>query len=177
MKINIGSKAPPKVDALKEIANEYDILKNAEVVSVEVNSGVGDQPVGFEELVQGAKNRAKNAFKDCELSFGLESGIVPVPHTKSDYMDFCCCAIFDGKDFFVGSSPCFEYPKKVIDMIFNEGKEVSKIFNEMGWGDEGFHQREGAIGVLTKGVITREKYSESSVIMALTRFLNKELYK
>ena len=40
MKINIGSKSIPKVKAVKEVSEMYDILKNAEIESFAVNSEV-----------------------------------------------------------------------------------------------------------------------------------------
>ena len=177
MKVNVGSQNKGKIKAVNVALSHY--FDDLNVNGVEVDSEVHNQPKTIQEIVKGAKNRAIAAFKhgNCELGIGIESGIFKFPETHSGYVDTSCTVIFDGKEFFVGSSPCFEYPKKVIDAILNDGKEVCKIFNELGWGDEGFHQREGAIGVLTKGVITREKYSEFSVIMALTRYLNKELYK
>lgn len=73
MKIVVGSKNQVKVDAVKEIIQDYPHLKDAEIIIVEVGSGVGEQPKSLEETVSGAMNRSKNAYKDCDYSFGLES--------------------------------------------------------------------------------------------------------
>lgn len=73
MKIVVGSKNQVKVDAVKEIIQDYPHLKDAEIIIVEVGSGVGEQPKSLEETVSGAINRSKNAYKDCDYSFGLES--------------------------------------------------------------------------------------------------------
>ena len=177
MKINIGSKAPPKVEALKELVEQYDLLKGAEIKSVEVESGVSEQPEGFEEMIQGAKNRAKKSFIDCDLSFGLESGIVPMPHTKSDYMDFCCCAIFDGKQFHIGMSMGFEYPKKIIELIKDKKIDASTAAKMIGMTNHEYvGHAEGLIGILTKGKVTRKAYSKQSIIAAMIHLENKELY-
>jgi len=177
MKINIGSKAPPKVDALKELANEYDMLKGAEIITISVDSGVSDQPIGFDEMIKGAKNRAKAAFKDCSLSFGLESGIVPIPHTKSEYMDFGCCAIFDGKDFHIGLSMGFEYPKSMVDLVKNKEMDISEAAKQTGFTkNEYVGHAEGMIGILTKGKINRKEYSKQSITSAMIHLENQEHY-
>jgi inosine/xanthosine triphosphatase len=177
MKINIGSKAPPKVEALRELSNEYDILKGAEIIVMDVDSGVKGQPEGFDEIVKGAKNRAKSSFKDCSLSFGLESGIVPVPGTKSGYIDLCCCAIFDGKEFHLGTSMGFEYPKKVMELIKNEGLDASRAAKKVGLTEQDYiGHDQGLIGILTKGRVNRKEYSKQSIIAAMIHLENKGLY-
>ena len=66
MKINVGSTNQIKVDAVKEKILEYDFLKNAEITGIEVSSEVSDQPKTLEETIQGAMNRAKNSFQNCD---------------------------------------------------------------------------------------------------------------
>src|SRR5574342_3631 len=109
MKINVGSKNEIKVSAVKETVSNYSIISDAEISGMEVPSGVSEQPKSLEETVQGAINRAKGAFNGCDLSFGIESGIMQVPKTKTGYMDFCACAIYDGKDMHLGLSSAFEF--------------------------------------------------------------------
>ncbi|KKT79065.1 MAG: putative non-canonical purine NTP phosphatase [Candidatus Giovannonibacteria bacterium GW2011_GWC2_44_8] len=87
MKVNVGSKNETKVRAVKEALSEFPEFSKAEIVSVEVDPGVHKQPKNMEQTVQGAMNRAEKAFKDCDLSVGLESGLIEVPKTKSGYMD------------------------------------------------------------------------------------------
>jgi non-canonical (house-cleaning) NTP pyrophosphatase len=70
------------------------------------------------------------------LSFGLESGIFAVPYTKSGYLDTTCCAIYDGTNFHIGFSSCFEYPKKMIESILQHKKEISDIAVEMGFSED-----------------------------------------
>ena len=82
MKITIGTQNKVKIEALKESIKDYDFLKDAEIIPKEVDSGITNPPKNFNEIITGAKNRAKEAFDD-SLSFGIESGITPVPHTKS----------------------------------------------------------------------------------------------
>ena len=97
MKIKIASQNQVKVEALKEILQDYPHLRNAEVIAVGVSSEVNNQPKSLEETIKGAINRSRNAYSSCNYSFGIESGLMAVPHTKTGYMDVCVCAIFDGK--------------------------------------------------------------------------------
>ena len=106
MRINVGSKNQVKVDAVKEIIKDYDFLSEAEVLSLEVPSGVYKQPVSINETIQGAMNRAKSAFQNCKYSFGIESGLMKVPYAKTGYMNVCACAIYDGKDYHLGLVIC-----------------------------------------------------------------------
>jgi non-canonical (house-cleaning) NTP pyrophosphatase len=43
--------------------------------------------------------------------------------------------IYDGQEYHIGFSSCFEYPKKMIDSILSEGKEISDIAVDMGFAD------------------------------------------
>ena len=93
-------------------------------------------------------------------------------------MDVCMCAIYDGKEYHIGASPMFEYPKKLIDLIFKNNYEVDDAAKEMGITDNPRVGRaEGVIGILTRGVINRKMYSKMAVITALLHLRNSEHYK
>ena len=177
MKINIGSKNPAKINALKEISKEYPEFADAEIISKEVSTGVSEQPKSLQETVEGAMQRARNSFNDCDYSFGLESGLMPVPYTKTGYMDTTVCAIYDGKNFHLGLSSSFEYPPKILKYMFENEKDASSAFRELkltdepyiGWGD-------GIIGVLTKNRLNRKEYTKEAIRTALIHLENKNLY-
>jgi inosine/xanthosine triphosphatase len=177
MKINIGSKNKAKIDALTEILKEYPDFLDAEVVPMEVSSGVSEQPKSLEEAVEGATNRAKNSFKDCDYSVGLESGIFKVPKTKTGYMDTSCCAIYDGKDFHLGLSSCFEYPIELTKQVLNGKTDISTAAKNLGITEKDkLGSEEGMIGILTKGRLDRKNYTKQALRTALIHLENKELY-
>lgn len=177
MKVNVGSKNRVKVQAVEEAFLDFPEFSLAEVVSVEVDSGVHKQPKNIDQTVQGAINRARNAFKDCDLSMGLESGLMEVPNTKSGYMDITMCAIYDGKNFHLGGSSAFEYPKSMIDLVFSKDYEIDEAAKEMGISRySNIGEREGMIGFLTKGKLNRKDYSKQAVTTALIHLLNPEHY-
>lgn len=176
MIINVGSKNPAKIEAVKRAFSHY--FKDFKINSFEVDSGVNPQPTSLKEIVLGAKNRAIVAFNKskCDFSVGMEAGIFEFPEVRTGYMDMGVTVIYDGKEFYFGGSPVFEYPQKVIDAVFKKGKEVGHVFDEI-TGLKNAKQKQGAVGVLTNYIITRDKFMESSVIMALTRITNKKFYE
>ncbi len=137
MHIIVGTKNAGKIAAVQKSIEEYFFLKDATLDSCDVDSGVAAQPIGLEMIVSGAKNRALSSFETgkYDLAFGIESGIFPVPYTKSGYMDTSCCVIYDGDNYHIGFSSCFEYPKKMIESIMNDGKEISEIAVDMGFAE------------------------------------------
>lgn len=177
MRVNVGSKNMTKVQAVEEAFSDFPEFFSAKIFSVEADSGIHKQPKNMKETVEGAINRAKNSFKDCNLSVGLESGLIEVPNTKSGYMDITMCAIYDGKKFHLGGSSAFEYPKSMVDLVFNKDYEIDEAAKEIGFShDTNIGEREGMIGVLTKGRLNRKAYSKQAVITALIHLLNPEHY-
>lgn len=169
MKITVGSTNPAKVDAVREILADYPHLKDAEVVGVAAESGVGDQPKSLTEVVAGAINRAKAAYADCDYSIGLESGLMEVPQTKSGHMDVCACAIFDGSEHHLGLSSGWEFPDKEINrLILEEGLDMAQAINQVGLtSDPAIGAGQGAIGILTKGRLDRKAYTKEALRTAL----------
>jgi inosine/xanthosine triphosphatase len=177
MKINVGSKNDVKIKAVEEIFAEFSNFQPAKIFGVEVDSEVHKQPKNIEQTMQGAMNRAKNAFVDCDLSVGLEGGLVEMSNTKSGYMNVTICAIYDGKRFHLGGSSLFELPKSLVDLIFGKKYEMSEAAKEAGFAhDTNLGKREGMIGVLTKGVLDRKGYSKQAVLTAVIQLLNPEHY-
>ncbi|HRI36786.1 MAG TPA: inosine/xanthosine triphosphatase [bacterium] len=175
----IGSRNAGKIQAVCNALGHYDDFREATVSGFDVPSGVSAQPVGLDEIITGAINRAKAAYEsgDMDLGFGLESGIFPAPYAKSGYYDTTCCAIYDGTRFHTGLSGCFEYPKVLVDKLLNEGREVSDVAIELGFSeDPKFREGLGMIGTLTQGIVTRVDYSEQAVHMALVHLLNPKHY-
>jgi len=178
MKIVVGSKNPIKINAVTELIQDYEFLSGAEVLSENASSEITNQPITLDETIQGAMNRARNAFKNCDLSIGLESGLVKVPNTKSGYMDTTACAIFDGKVYHLGLSSGFEYPKRVIDLVFKEKLEIDEAVHKLGITENkrvGYSS--GMIGLLSKGRLDRKAYTKQALTTALLHLDNKELYR
>ena len=166
-----------KVEAVREAFTEFPQFSSAKIHAMAVDSGVHKQPKNIEQTTRGAINRAKNSFKDCDYSVGLESGLIEVPYTKSGYMDITMCAIYDGKNFHLGGSSAFEYPKSMVDLVFSKDYEIDEAAKETGFShDDSLGEREGMIGILTKGKLNRKGYSKQAVLTALIHLLNPKHY-
>ena len=166
--ISVGSLNPVKLEAIRTVMAVR--FPEAEFRPVAVDSGVPDQPVGLGETLRGAKNRARAAFADCDLSVALESGLVPVPETSTGYMNLTACAIFDGREMYLGLGPAFELPADVTRLVIEGGMELDPAVRRAGLTDNariGYAQ--GIIGILSGGRVTRMDYSRPAVSMALVR--------
>ena len=58
MIIRVGSTNPAKIEAVREIAEEYHVFKGAIVQGLKVDSGISEEPLNFGELRRGAVNRS-----------------------------------------------------------------------------------------------------------------------
>lgn len=168
-KVKVASKNPAKVAAVEEILKEYPFLDGVFIESVEPVPGKTDQPRTLEETVAGAIHRATGAFTDCDYAIGIESGLMPVPGTKSGYMDVCVCVIHDGEQNHLGLSSAWEAPNpEFMRMIVEDGMNMSDVTKHLGltnaeyvgWG-------EGAIGIFTKGRLDRKNFTKQALRTAL----------
>lgn len=179
MKIKVGSKNKTKIQAVVDAVKLYpNLFAAAEVEGVDVQVEVFGHPKNLEESLAGAIKRAKDAFIDCDYSFGLEGGLMKVPFTKTGYMEVGACAIYDGKTIHLGLSPGFEWPTKVNELIIGGQADASQAFKQLGYTEkEKLGSEEGGIvGFLTDQKLTREQYTKYSIIMALIQLEKPDLY-
>lgn len=172
MIVAVGSKNPVKINAVKNAFSHY--FDDVKVVGVDAASDVNDQPMSAEETVEGAKNRARNAFANCDYAVGIEGGLIKYP-TSTGRILTATVAIYDGKDFFLGATPLLDLPSRVVKQVL-DGSELGPLFDKI-TGIENYKQHLGAVGFLTKGIIPREKALEQGIIMALCPLLNREIYQ
>mgnify|MGYP001615032503 CR=1 FL=1 len=176
MIINLGSKNPVKILALEEILNEYPLFTNFLVNSMSVDSGVSDQPLSINETIGGALNRAKNSFKECDYSVGIESGLMESIHARSGFFGFCACAIYNGIKINIGLSCAFEYPPTMMEFVkkkinINEAAYKLGLTRELNVG-----YACGVISLLTFGRLNRKEYTKQAIRTALIPLENQRLY-
>ncbi len=175
MKIGVGSKNKTKVDAVTELLKDYPIFAGAEVFGTDVKIEQFGHPKSLEETVAGAVDCAKQAWVGNDFGFGVESGLMKVPQTKSGYMEVAVAAIFDGKQIHMGLSQGFEWPKDVLDGILNKGLDGSQAMKAAGLTHhDKLGEHEGFVGIFTKGRINRTDYNKAAIVMALMHIENPE---
>lgn len=181
MLIVVGSINNIKVQAVEEVLKHYPDFADAKIKSLAVPSGISEQPMSLEETIQGAKNRAQNAFltngKNYSYGFGIESGLFQAPGTKTGYLEGSICAIFDGKNHYIGLSCGFEVPPHILDFILNKNMDLSQAcLHAKVTENPHLGAGEGLIGLLTKGKINRKEYTKQCVITALSQLDHKHWY-
>ncbi|MBR6787521.1 MAG: DUF84 family protein [Clostridia bacterium] len=198
MYISIGTRSKPKISAVcaafamypqicfaREDELHFVILpeeKRGEAKGadhVDQVSGVSCNPMTLESTILGAKNRAREAYAhcldahgECAFGVGIEAGLFPAEGVQTGYLDTSICAIYNGKEYFVGGSPLFEYPAAVVRRI-KAGEEAGLISDFFGDFAKG---RSGVIGPLSGGIVNRDEFDRYAVLMALTRVAAAELY-
>jgi inosine/xanthosine triphosphatase len=181
--VRLGSRSAAKREALRRALTRFytDIV----IEDVEVPSGVPEQPIGLEQIVAGARNRARRSFDaegpgDCDLAAGIEDGLVPVPGAKTGYVNLGCAVLFDGRTESIGFTSGFEYPPRcVAAATASEPTPVGEAFDAIWDPPEGLADPgpgAGNIGRLTNGVLSRSDYGAQAVVCALVRRLHPSLY-
>ncbi len=179
MKLFVGSKNINKVSAVRETALLYpDLFPDADVLGVPIELEEFGHPKSLSQVVEGAVDRAKRSFGECQYSFGLEGGLMQVPHTKSGFMEVNACALFDGKQVCLGLGPACEWPLAMTELVLSGKADGSQAFKQLGLTH---HEKignvpGGIIGILTKGIMTREDFIKYSIVMAVMQLQNQELY-
>lgn len=149
-------------------------LGPTEVRLISVESSVPLQPFN-DDTAKGACERAKKALLNADFGVGIEAGLIWHKELKL-YFDVQFCAIVsqDGK-LTIGHGSGFVYPPKVIEKVL-AGRPVGDVMSEL-TGIEKLGHKIGAIGYLSKNLLTREQLTEQAVLMALIPRLRPELYE
>ena len=176
MKILMGTKNPGKIEGARQAFAKY--FDNIEIEGIAVESNVGAQPVN-EEILQGAKNRIKNLKEyantnniKADFYIASEAGIT---NLLGEWIDINAVIIEDSKGFqSIGTSQGFPIPDKYIEEI--KQTELGKVMDRLFSGKE-LGKGKGGISFLTKDEITRIDLTRNAFIMALTRFINEDIWK
>ena len=176
MKILMGTKNPGKIEGARQAFEKY--FDSVEIEGISVESNVGAQPVN-EEILQGAKNRIKNLKKyantnniKADFYIASEAGIT---NLLGEWIDINAVIIEDSKGFqSIGTSQGFPIPDKYIEEL--KQTELGKVMDRLFSGKE-LGKGKGGISFLTKDEITRIDLTRNAFIMALTRFINEDIWK
>lgn len=192
--IRIGSGNAAKREAVRRAFSQL-LAPSAESriqgVPVAVESGVPEQPVGFEEIMAGARERARaaRASGPCALAVGIEDGLVRLPdglpladEAASGFYNVGCAWLTDGTREAAGLSSGFAYPTAPISAAAQAREPIGDLFDAL-WraqrdpsASSPSGPRGGNIGKLTGGRLPRADYGAQAVLCALVRFLHKDLY-
>jgi inosine/xanthosine triphosphatase len=185
----VGSTRRPKVNAVVEaltsVRTVFPECPHFEVNAIEVPSGVAGTPLSREAMMQGAKQRTdaliglKDATHEAWSYFiGLEGGleVVPVPNGRLVFLE-SWAYVTDGSDKgSYGQSGAILLPDALAKVVVDDGVELSDAIDAFANG-KGIRDAQGAWGVLTNNLVTRQEAFRVAVINAFTPFFNQVLYE
>ncbi len=171
----LGSTNPAKIAAAQTA-----LLLHSEgvVAGVSVASGVSEQPMSDEETRAGAEGRAKAALQHgviqgsegVILGMGLEGGVVELADGLWNTV-WACVATVDGKTYSTNGSR-FRIPEGLAEKI-RQGAEMGPLLAEV-TGIDDIRSKEGFIGQITEGWVTRSSEYANLAGMALGLWHGRE---
>ncbi|MBS3812274.1 MAG: DUF84 family protein [Candidatus Acetothermia bacterium] len=172
-KIKVGSKNPVKYQAAREA---FDLVGwTVEVESLDVDSGVSDQPTSDSEAIEGAITRARNVLRygGDGLGVGLEGSTHDTAYGM--FLTGWGCILKDDGSRYLGGGGRLKLPESIARRL-RDGEELGPIMDEV-TGEEEVKKGPGAIGIFTKGVITRTTAYRNALIFAMAEMLRPDLYQ
>jgi inosine/xanthosine triphosphatase len=181
--IAVGSMRKPKLDgvrdALTALAPRLNPQAQFEIAGVDVPSGVRHTPLSREEIMAGARNRAEALLhiageenKPWKYFVGLEGG-VDIVHDRGARLVFlenwAYVSDATGRASF-GQSGAVSLSDPLAKSVVDEGVELSEAIDAIA-GGRGIRDAQGAWGVLTGNLITRQDSFRIAVINAFAPFL------
>ena len=204
--VAVGSIRRPKVNAVMEALNSVravcDFLPSFDVVGIEVPSGVRHTPLSREDLMAGARQRAEALVQMARANnerwkyfVGLEGGldviagldaipsldVVPDLDVVSEASNrwvflesWAYVTDGEGRGSF-GQSGAVLVPEALAETVVDDGVELSQAIDAFA-GGHNIRDAEGAWGILTRNLVTRQDSFRAAVINAFAPFFNRELY-
>ncbi len=186
--IAVGSTRKPKLNAVTEALHTMATVLvpygQCEVIGLEVESGVGHTPVTRDELMRGARRRADALVKharengeDWRFFVGLEGGfdVVMEDGQRRVFLE-SWAYVTDGERGHFGRSGAVEIPEVLAHEVLEKDVELGLAIDRFA-GEVGIRDGQGAWGVLSSNLITRQEAFRVAVIAAFAPFYNARMYR
>ncbi len=184
----VGSTRRPKLNAVSDAAVSIaPLFGDATVLDVtghEVESGVSHTPVSREELMRGARQRAETLQanfradqRSADFFIGLEGGLNVILENGIRRVFLESWAyVTDGTRAHFGCSGSIELPEALADEVLLRGTELSVAIDQFA-GAVGIRDGQGAWGVLSRNLISRQESFRRAVEAAFAPFYNPTMYR
>lgn len=181
--VAVGSMRRPKLDAVREalavLGPKFGSGADFEAVGVDVSSGVRHTPLSREETMSGARNRAEAVLRIAreknepwKYFVGLEGGI-DIIHERSNRWVFvenwAYVADTTGRTSF-GQSGAIALPEPLASRVADDGVELAEAIDAYA-GQTGVRDAQGAWGVLTQNLITRQDSYRIALLSAFASLI------
>jgi inosine/xanthosine triphosphatase len=186
--IAVGSTRRPKLNAVKDAAASIAPLlgegAEIDVAGYKVESGVGHTPTSREELMLGARQRAEALQENfqaqgrtAEFYVGLEGGLdVAMENGVKRIFLESWAYVSDGSIGHFGCSSSIELPEALAEEVLSRGTELAAAIDQFA-GAVGIRDGQGAWGVLSRNLISRQESFRLAVIAAFAPFYNAKMYR
>ena len=201
--IAVGSRRGPKLGAVTEALDDIGPLLpedgEFEVVGADVESGVGHTPASSGELMRGARQRAEALVRlarekgePWNFFVGLEGGLEVLeeevdaqkkkeksrehPTLRRRVFLESWAYVTDSKRGYYGRSAGIELPEKLAQEVLERGTELAVAIDKFA-GEVGIRDGQGAWGVLSANLISRQEAFRVAVIAAFAPFYNEKMYR
>jgi len=186
--ITVGTTRRPKLNAVREaldlIGPSLDPAAQFEIAGVDVPSGVRHTPLSREDIMQGARQRAQALLRiareksgQWKYFVGLEGGLDVVHENGARQVFLESWAYVSdghGRGAF-GQSGAVAVPEPLAIRVVDQGVELSEAIDAFAGGHD-IRDAQGAWGVLTRDLITRQDAFRVALITAFAPFYNREIY-
>jgi len=189
IRIAVGSKRTPKLDAVREAVVALGPLlhpkSNFEVTGFEVETGVSHTPRSCMELMAGARGRCEAlrlGEQTAAYFVGLEGGLDVIFESGHEnehrlvFLESWAYVSDAGGRGFYGRSGAILLPEALAIEVLDRGTELSHAI-EAYTRIQGVRDSQGAWGILTKNLINRQESFRIAVISAFAPFFNAALYQ
>jgi inosine/xanthosine triphosphatase len=186
--IAVGSTRRPKLAAVSEAIQAFgqalDPGREFEVVGFDVESGVSHTPLSRVESMRGAQlraeallNLARQKNESWQYVVGLEGGldVVQVAGEQRVFLE-SWAYVSDGARGHYGRSGGVELPESLAQVVVEDGVELSVAIDRFA-GAVGIRDAQGAWGVLSGNLITRQEAFRVAVVAAFAPFFNAKMYR
>lgn len=186
--IAVGSARRVKVNAVREALAAFGTFLSEgaqfEVAGVDVPSGVRHTPLTREDTMVGARQRAealrriaRENNEPWKYFVGLEGGleVIHVGGTHWVFLENWAYASDSGGLGFFGQSGAVMLPDALVKSVVDEGVELSDAIDAFA-GSKRIRDANGAWGILTRNLITRQDAFRSAVINAFAPLFNNAIY-
>ncbi len=156
--------------AFRTVFPEIDFL----FVGKPVDSNVSDQPMSDHETFSGAWNRAeslKKTYPEGDYWVGIEGGIEEIRETMHA---FAWMVVINQKITGEARTATFPLPERIRSLV-RHGMELGHA-DDLVFQRSNSKQKDGAVGILTDGIIDRAHYYEHALVLALIPFMNQKIY-
>jgi non-canonical (house-cleaning) NTP pyrophosphatase len=185
--IGVGTKSALKIRAIESALHQLEkhgtsklgdlILSPWELRTGNINSGVPAQPFGFEQMFEGAINRARKAQEayGAEIGIGIENGLVDISGDRGRFwIDPPAVAIVYPRWQITGLSlgAALPIPRSMVREVQEQQTELGVIIQKRaGGGEKDPHK------FLSRGILDRESIIAQAILIAFATIVNADEYR